>query len=152
MCTTPYLVHKRTEHFVMRDTLTLIRRSARSTLYISPENLRISKWSYSGKNSFKRPMLLISMAYNVISCKKNQKKHSKNQNRWFYYEMSENGEPMAKILPSCRQWQEGQISPLMIVLELVFFSFLFSRNYGHFSWVRRYVWFSRYKVTMHTSR
>ena len=25
------------------------------------------------------------MDYNVISCKKNWKKHSKNQNRWFYY-------------------------------------------------------------------
>ena len=29
-------------------------------------------------------MLSISMAYNVISCNKNWKKHSKNQNRWFY--------------------------------------------------------------------
>ena len=29
-------------------------------------------------------MLSISMAYNVISCKKNRKKHSKNQNHWFY--------------------------------------------------------------------
>ena len=35
----------------------------------------------SGKNGSKPPMLSISLAYNVISCKKNQKKHSKNPNR-----------------------------------------------------------------------
>ena len=40
--------------------------------------------SASGKNGSKHPMLSISLAYNVISCKKNRKKHSKNQNRWFY--------------------------------------------------------------------
>ena len=33
-------------------------------------------------------MLSISMVYNVISCKKNRKKHSKNQIRWFYYVIS----------------------------------------------------------------
>ena len=37
----------------------------------------------SDKNGSKHPMLSISMAYNVISCKKNQPKHSKNQNRLF---------------------------------------------------------------------
>ena len=43
------------------------------------------KCSHSGKNGSKHPMLSISMAYNVISCRKNWKKHSKNQNRWFYH-------------------------------------------------------------------
>ena len=69
-----YLVHKRTEHFVMRDTLTLIRRSARSTLHISPENLRISKWSLSGKNCSENLLLSISMADNLILNQKNAQK------------------------------------------------------------------------------
>ena len=46
-------------HFHARVDLELIRRSVRSTLHISPKNLRISKWSLSGKNSCKRPMLYI---------------------------------------------------------------------------------------------
>ena len=45
----------------------------RSSLHISPHNLRISKWSSSGKNGLKQQMLYISVAYNVISCKKNKK-------------------------------------------------------------------------------
>ena len=47
-----------------------VGRSVRSSLHISPENLRISKWPLSGKNVSKHPMLSISMALNVISCKK----------------------------------------------------------------------------------
>ena len=42
------------------------------------------KCSQSGRNSSKHPMISISMANNVISCKKSRKKRSNNQNRWFY--------------------------------------------------------------------
>ena len=55
------------------------RRSVRSSLHISPKNLRISKGSWSGKNGSKHPKLSISMAENVISYKKKQKKLSKTK-------------------------------------------------------------------------
>ena len=62
-----------------------IRRGARSDAQLMPTETRFQKCSQSGKNGSKHPILSISMAYNVISCKKNRKKHSNNQNRWFYY-------------------------------------------------------------------
>ena len=52
--------------------------------YISVPKTPNFKVVQSGKNGSKRPMLSISMAFNVISCKKSWKKHSKTQNRWFY--------------------------------------------------------------------
>ena len=62
-----------------------LRRGVRSDAQLSCTDTRFQKCSQSGKNGSKHPMLSISMAYNVISCKKNRKKHSKNQIRWFYY-------------------------------------------------------------------
>ena len=58
-----------------------LRRGVRSDAQLSCPETRFQKCSRSGKNGSKHPMLSISMAYNVISCKKNRKKHSKNQNR-----------------------------------------------------------------------
>ena len=62
-----------------------IERGVRSDAQLSCTDTRFQKCSQSGKNGSKHPMLSISMAYNAISCKKNRKKHSKNQIRWFYY-------------------------------------------------------------------
>ena len=61
-----------------------IWRGVRSDAQLRSTETRLQKCSQSGKNGSKHPMLSISMAYNVISCKKNQKKHSNNQNCWFY--------------------------------------------------------------------
>ena len=47
-----------------------IRRGVRSGAQLSCTETRFQKSSQSGKNGFKHPMLLISMAYNVNSCKK----------------------------------------------------------------------------------
>ena len=59
----------------------MIRRGVRSDVQMSCTETRFQKCSQSGKNGSKHPMLSIPMAYNVISCKKNRKKHSKTQNR-----------------------------------------------------------------------
>ena len=64
--------------------LGLLSRGVRSDAQLSCTETRFQKCSQSGKNGSKHPMLSISMADNVISYKKNQKKRSKNQNRWFY--------------------------------------------------------------------
>ena len=58
-----------------------MRRGVTSDAQLSCTETRFQKCSQSGKNGSKHPMLSISMAYNVISCKKDQKKHSKNQDR-----------------------------------------------------------------------
>ena len=58
-----------------------VGRGVRSGVQLIYTETRFQKCSQSGKNGSKHPMLSISMAYNVISCKKNPKKHSKNQNR-----------------------------------------------------------------------
>ena len=60
-----------------------LRRGVRSGVQLSCTETRFQKCSQSAKNSSKHPMLSISMAYNMNS--KNQKKHSRNQNSWFYY-------------------------------------------------------------------
>ena len=60
------------------------RRGVRSDAQLRSTETRFQKCSQRGKNGSKHPMLSISMAFNVISCKKNRKKHSKTQNRWFY--------------------------------------------------------------------
>ena len=60
---------------------THIRRGIRSDAQFRCTETRFQKCSQSGKNGSIHPILSISMANNVISCKKNQKKHSKNQNR-----------------------------------------------------------------------
>ena len=45
-------------------------RGVRSDAQLSSTETRFQKCSQSGKNGSKHPMLSISMAYNVISCKK----------------------------------------------------------------------------------
>ena len=47
-----------------------IRRGVRSDAQLSCTETRFQKCSQSAKNGSKHPMLSISMAYNVISCKK----------------------------------------------------------------------------------
>ena len=47
-----------------------LRRGVRSDAQLSSTETRFQKCSQSGKNGSKQPMLSISMAYNVISCKK----------------------------------------------------------------------------------
>ena len=47
-----------------------MRRGVRSDVQLSYTETRFQKCSQGGKNGSKHPMLLISMAYNVISCKK----------------------------------------------------------------------------------
>jgi len=48
----------------------LLRRGVRSDAQLSSTETRFQKCSQSGKNGSKHPMLSISMAFNVISCKK----------------------------------------------------------------------------------
>ena len=62
-----------------------IWRGVRSGVQLSCTGTRFQKCSESGKNGSEHLTLYISICYNVISCKKNPKKHSKNQNRRFYY-------------------------------------------------------------------
>ena len=45
-------------------------RGVRSDAQLRPTETRFQKCSQSGKNGSKHPMLSISMAFNVISCKK----------------------------------------------------------------------------------
>ena len=47
-----------------------VRRGVRSDAQLSCTETRFQKCSQSGKNGSKHPMLSISMAFNVISCKK----------------------------------------------------------------------------------
>ena len=47
-----------------------VLRGVRSDVQLSCTENRFQKCSQSGKNGSKHPMLSISMAYNVISCKK----------------------------------------------------------------------------------
>ena len=47
-----------------------LRRGVRSDAQLSSTDTRFQKCSQSGKNGSKHPMLSISMAYNMISCKK----------------------------------------------------------------------------------
>ena len=47
-----------------------IRRGVRSDAQLSSTETRFQECSQSGKTGFKHPMLSISMAFNVISCKK----------------------------------------------------------------------------------
>ena len=52
------------------DGLFFLWRGVRSDAQLRPTETRFQKCSQSGKNGSKHPMLSISMAYNVISCKK----------------------------------------------------------------------------------
>ena len=54
-----------------------VRRGVRSDAQLSPTETRFQKCSQSGKNGSKHPMLSISIAYNVISCKKIEKNTQK---------------------------------------------------------------------------
>ena len=60
-----------------QDNLTFyhntLRRIVGSTLHFSPKTLKISKWPWGDKNDSKHPMLSMSMAYYVISCKQIKK-------------------------------------------------------------------------------
>ena len=47
-----------------------LRRGVRSDAQLSSTETRFQKCSQSGKNGSRHPMLSISMAFNVISCKK----------------------------------------------------------------------------------
>ena len=47
-----------------------VGRGVRSDAQLTPTETRFQKCSQSGKNGSKHPMLSISMAFNVISCKK----------------------------------------------------------------------------------
>ena len=47
-----------------------LRRGVRSDAQLSCTETRFQKCSQSGKNGSEHPMLSISMAYNMISCKK----------------------------------------------------------------------------------
>ena len=47
-----------------------LRRSVRSDAQLSSTETRFQECSQSGKTGSKHPMLSISMAFNVISCKK----------------------------------------------------------------------------------
>ena len=52
------------------NVIFFVRRGVRSDAQLSSTQTRFQKCSQSGKNGSKHPMLSISMAYNVISCKK----------------------------------------------------------------------------------
>ena len=47
-----------------------LRRSVRSDAQLSSTETRFQRCSQNGKNGSEHPMLSISMAYNMISCKK----------------------------------------------------------------------------------
>ena len=61
--------HK-TQKRILTRYLQSIRRGVRSDAQLSSTETRFQKYSQKGKNGSKHPMLSISMAYNVISCKK----------------------------------------------------------------------------------
>ena len=63
-------------HYIM---MTPIWRSVRSDAQLSSTETRFQKCSQSGKNGSKHPMLSISMAYNVISCKKSKETLKKSK-------------------------------------------------------------------------
>ena len=56
------------EHITISESQ--LRRGVRSDAQLRPTETRFQKCSQSGKNGSKHPMLSISMAFNVISCKK----------------------------------------------------------------------------------
>ena len=56
--------------FPKRDGKVSLRRGVRSDAQLSSTETRFQKCSQSGKNGSEHLMLSISMAYNVISCKK----------------------------------------------------------------------------------
>ena len=51
-------------------SVTCLWRGVRSDAQLRPTETRFQKCSQSGKNGSKHPMLSISMAFNMISCKK----------------------------------------------------------------------------------
>ena len=61
------LIYSCLQHSIMPK---LLRRGARSDVQLSCTEARFQKCSQSGKNGSKHPILSISMANNVISCKK----------------------------------------------------------------------------------
>ena len=56
--------------FLCRGNNFVLRRGVRSDAQLSCTDTRFQKCSQSGKNGSNHPMLSISMAFNVISCKK----------------------------------------------------------------------------------
>merc|ERR1719245_2403874 len=63
-------IHKKTCHHPKSTLESYLRRGVRSDAQLRPTETRFQKCSQSGKNGSKHPMLSISMAFNVISCKK----------------------------------------------------------------------------------
>ena len=61
-----------------------LRRDARSGVQLSCTETRFKKCFHSGKDGSKHAMFSISVAYNVISCKKESKETLRNKKRWFY--------------------------------------------------------------------
>ena len=58
------------DSFIMNPFISGLGRGVRSDAQLSSTETRFQKCSQSGKNGSKHPLLSISMAYNVISCKK----------------------------------------------------------------------------------
>ena len=54
------------------DVEALLRRGDRSDVRLSCTETRFQKYTQSGKSGPKHPMLSISLAFNVISCKKSK--------------------------------------------------------------------------------
>ena len=96
-----YLIFDRICILILVDALTVwsksIRRSVRSTLHISPKNLRIQKWSQSGKNGSKHPMLSVSVADNVISYKKSKETLKKPKSLLLQYKFGSWAQKWPKI-------------------------------------------------------
>ena len=69
-CITFITCTKEISHQLILWDIIHIRRGVRSDAQLSPTETRFQKCSQSGKNGSEHPMLSISMAYNMISCKK----------------------------------------------------------------------------------
>merc|ERR1711963_695363 len=63
-----FTLHHMTSYYIV----IALRRGVRSEAQLSSTETRSQKCSQSGKNGSKHPMLSISMAFNVISCKKSK--------------------------------------------------------------------------------
>jgi len=63
-------IFKRQDFFSLKKVGELLGRGVRSDAQLSGTETRFQKCSQSGKNGSEHPMLSISMAYNMISCKK----------------------------------------------------------------------------------
>merc|ERR1711884_498639 len=81
----------------MGTILRHIRRGVRSDAQLSSTETRFQKCSQSGKNGSKHPMLSISMAYNVISCKKSKETVKKSKSLILQCKFGSRAEKLPKI-------------------------------------------------------